>query len=83
MDKSLIVCRCEEITLGEIEEAISEGCHSVKSIKRYTRSGMGQCQGRICAPVIVGILRRNGIEIKEEDKPSFPINPAELGEMEG
>ena len=83
MDKSLIICRCEEVTFGEIEEAIEAGCDSIKSIKRYTRSGMGQCQGRVCAPILLGILKSYGIEANEEDKPSFPLNPMVLLEMEG
>ena len=50
------VCRCEEVTKGEIVEAIEMGCHSLIWIKRMTRAGMGMCQGRICGQWIVELL---------------------------
>ena len=34
MDDSLIICRCEEITVAEIEAAIDAGCRSLKAIKQ-------------------------------------------------
>lgn len=74
-DLDTIICRCEEITLGEIKEAISLGCHSVSSIKKFTRAGMGSCQGRICSQLIMDILIREGIEVKKEDRISFPNTP--------
>ncbi|MGQ9595626.1 MAG: (2Fe-2S)-binding protein, partial [Anaerolineae bacterium] len=45
-DDEIIICRCEEVTKGEILEAIRDGCDSVIWIKRKTRAGMGLCQGR-------------------------------------
>ena len=55
-----IVCRCEEITEGEIVEAIhaNPGATDVDGVKRRTRSGMGRCQGGFCSPVVVEILQR-------------------------
>lgn len=81
MKESLIICRCEEITEAEIEEAIEAGCRSIKGIKQYTRSGMGSCQGRICGPLILNILKSKGYEVTEEDKPAFPLNPIFIKEM--
>lgn len=82
MDKNTIICRCEEITVSEIEEAIAAGCTSIKSIKKFTRAGMGSCQGRICASSIASILRRRGIDVTNEDKPAFPAQPILISEME-
>ena len=81
MENSLIICRCEKITVSKIEEAIDAGCRSIKAIKQYTRSGMGSCQGRICAPLILNILKNKGYEVCEEDKPAFPLNPIFIKEM--
>ena len=55
-----IVCRCEEVTEGEIIEAIrrNPGARDVDGVKRRTRSGMGRCQGGFCMPLIVEILAR-------------------------
>ena len=41
-----IVCRCEEVTAGDIRQTIREGCSEPNEIKALTRCGMGNCQGR-------------------------------------
>lgn len=51
-----IVCRCKEITAGEIRESIASGATSMGEIKRFTMAGMGYCQGRICENTIAEIL---------------------------
>ncbi len=53
-----IVCRCEQITEGEIVDAIhrNPGARDVDGIKRRTRSGMGRCQGGLCSPTVVELL---------------------------
>ena len=53
-----IICRCEEITEGEILEAIRTNPkpRDLDGVKRRTRSQMGRCQGGFCSPQIVGIL---------------------------
>jgi len=43
------VCRCEEVTAGDITEARENlGARDVRSLKSFTRAGMGWCQGRVC-----------------------------------
>lgn len=46
--EDIIICRCEEITQKEIEEAIEDGARTFNEVKRFTRCGMGLCQGRTC-----------------------------------
>ena len=55
-----IVCRCEEITEGEIVRAIRENppARSMDAVKRRTRSGMGRCQGGFCQPHVAEIIAR-------------------------
>ena len=55
-----IVCRCEEISEGEILEAIrrTPGARSLDGVKRRTRAGMGRCQGGFCGPRVMEILSR-------------------------
>ena len=55
-----IVCRCEEISEGEIVEAIrrTPGARSLDGVKRRTRAGMGRCQGGFCGPRVMEILSR-------------------------
>ncbi|MEW6264479.1 MAG: FAD-dependent oxidoreductase [Thermodesulfobacteriota bacterium] len=47
-----VVCRCEEVTMGDLRAAVRSGATDINHIKRKTRSGMGYCQGRFCGQVI-------------------------------
>ena len=51
-----ILCRCEELTLGDIHRAVAEGARSLREVKMLTRSGMGNCQGRMCEAAVVQVL---------------------------
>lgn len=52
-----IVCRCEEITFGQIRDAINDcDIREVNRLKAMTRAGMGRCQGRMCAQANAEIL---------------------------
>ncbi len=55
-----IVCRCEQISEGEVVAAIRKpvGAVSVKGVKKRVRPGMGRCQGGFCQPEIVKLLAR-------------------------
>ena len=53
-----IICRCEQISEGEIMEAIRRGARSLDGVKRRVRAGMGRCQGGFCAPRVIEILAR-------------------------
>ena len=44
-DQSSIICRCEDITQEQIEQAIDEGYTTLEELKRKLRLGMGPCQG--------------------------------------
>ena len=52
IDDSAVVCRCEEVTAGELRRLIAAGHDSPAALKRACRVGMGRCQGRYCAPVV-------------------------------
>ena len=54
----VLVCRCNEVTRGEILEAIREGARSVDEVKRMTRAGMGICQGRTCGRLVAQIIHQ-------------------------
>ena len=55
-----IICRCEQVTEGEIIDAIRRplGARSLDGVKRRTRAGMGQCQAGFCSPRVLEILAR-------------------------
>jgi len=54
--KDIIVCRCEDVTLEEVEDAIDAGLTDPEEIKRFLHVGMGPCQGRTCGRLICRIL---------------------------
>ena len=51
-----IVCRCEQISRGEILEAIRRGATTVEGVKHRVGTGMGLCQGSRCTLEIRRIL---------------------------
>ena len=55
-----IICRCEEISEGEILDAIHSilGTRTLDGVKRRTRAGMGRCQAGFCSPRVMEILSR-------------------------
>jgi len=55
-----IICRCEQITRGEILGAIARGAVTVDGVKRRVGSGMGRCQGSRCSDEIQQILEALG-----------------------
>ena len=57
-DDDRIICRCEEVTKGEIRRAVHDVMYTITEIRRYLRSGMGLCQGQTCAKLVKGIVAR-------------------------
>lgn len=55
-----IVCRCEQVTEGEILRAIRENppAKDIDGVKRRTRSGMGRCQGGFCQPYVAELIAK-------------------------
>ena len=53
-----IICRCENISKGEIMRAIHQPvpARSLDAVKRRTRAGMGRCQGSFCSSRVLRIL---------------------------
>jgi len=67
-DYGVIVCRCEEISKGEILDSIRGPIkvYSVDAIKKRVRPGMGRCQGSFCLPSIMKIISdETGIKLKD------------------
>ena len=51
-----LICRCEDVSMGDIRRAVANGYDTPATLKIALRSAMGDCQGRICGPVIYDIL---------------------------
>ena len=70
-DFGKIVCRCEQISLGEIKRAVNNplGVATVDGVKRRVRAGMGRCQGGFCMPIVADVIaREKGVDITEVTK---------------
>jgi sarcosine oxidase subunit beta len=52
----ILICRCEDVLLEEIEHAIEAGHSDVESLKRYTGFGTGVCQGKSCVAAVGRVL---------------------------
>ena len=82
------LCRCEQVTIGEVRQAIEEGALTINDIKRRTRAGMGLCQGIFCTRAMALLLHaERGIPLSEivpmtERPPARPIPLVSLVEIE-
>lgn len=56
MADRIFVCRCEDVTLAELDHTIARGLATVEEIKRYTGLGTGPCQGKECVPLLCRLL---------------------------
>lgn len=80
----LYVCRCEEVGEQEIRDAIRAGARTVAEVKRWTRAGMGICQGRTCRRLTERIIAEElGLSPGEVEVSSFrqPVRPVSLDAM--
>ena len=78
----LVICRCEEITRGEIKAAIRNGMSTLNGVKRVTRAGMGLCQGQTCQQLVARILTEElGLSAADIDPTTArgPVRPLKLG----
>lgn len=81
-DYGVIVCRCEQVSKGEILDALhSPLCvPTLDGIKRRLRPGMGRCQGGFCSPLITQLIADElGIPLSEVKK-STPMSTVVYGE---
>ena len=56
MARKVILCRCEDVTLADVQHAVDLGYADVEEVKRYTGFGTGPCQGKECLRGIVAAI---------------------------
>lgn len=84
MARRTFICRCEDVTLGELEHAMSLGLDRVEELKRYTGLGTGVCQGRECMAPLAKFLVERGVAPRELIQPFTarpPLEPASFGAL--
>jgi sarcosine oxidase subunit beta len=89
MSTKTIVCRCEDVTLGDIEHSLALGYLHIEEVKRYTGLGTGPCEGKecmaTCALLLAALGHRPPVEIPPftARPPVAPISFATLARGDG
>jgi NADPH-dependent 2,4-dienoyl-CoA reductase/sulfur reductase-like enzyme len=81
-----MVCRCEEVTAGELRGFVALGCTGPNQAKSFGRCGMGPCQGRMCGLTVTEVIAKaRGVSASEVGYYRIrpPIKPITLGELAG
>ncbi|MFW6372224.1 MAG: FAD-dependent oxidoreductase [Thermodesulfobacteriota bacterium] len=90
-----VICRCEEVRMKDLRQAADAGARDIHDLKRRTRTGMGQCQGRFCGQVVNELLwellweplwnlpDRPAVESPRRDvfTPRIPAKPCSLKDL--
>ncbi|MDR1065216.1 MAG: (2Fe-2S)-binding protein [Oscillospiraceae bacterium] len=80
-DDDIIICRCEEVTKGELRRAVRDGMFNVHEARRFLRCGMGLCQGQTCARLVRTLIARElGVPPSSLDEATgrAPARPTEM-----
>ncbi|MFC6339925.1 NAD(P)-binding protein [Pseudomonas sp. CCM 7891] len=78
----LILCRCEEVSVGDVRAVVDEGHWELNRVKAHCRVGMGRCQGRMCGLAAAEIVaQRSGraLESIGRLRGQAPIKPLSFG----
>ncbi|CRM81771.1 MULTISPECIES: NAD(P)/FAD-dependent oxidoreductase [Pseudomonas] len=79
---ALILCRCEEVSVGDVRAVVDEGHWEINRVKAHCRVGMGRCQGRMCGLAAAEVVaERSGRAIHEVGRlrGQAPIKPLPFG----
>src|SRR6185436_2899583 len=52
----IVLCRCEDVTLADLEHSVDRGYTDIEEVKRYTGFGTGPCQGKECLALVATCL---------------------------
>jgi NADPH-dependent 2,4-dienoyl-CoA reductase/sulfur reductase-like enzyme len=74
-----IICRCEEVTLGQLRTAIGLGADDARSAKLLARPGMGWCQGRMCGHAVPALIAAAGGPAGTAGGAAGPGDPGRAG----
>ena len=82
----VLVCRCEEVTAGDVRRFVELGCQGPNQAKSFGRCGMGPCQGRLCGLTVTEVIadaRKVSPATVGYYRIRPPIKPLTLGELAG
>lgn len=82
-ENNMIICRCEEVTYGQLVETATTYDCTARELKLRTRAGMGYCGGRTCRNLVDSIA--NKVQPRNEKQVSLkyqpPIRPIHFGDL--
>ena len=82
MPGKVILCRCEDVTLADVQHAVKLGRADLEEVKRYTGFGTGPCQGKECLREVVRAVAEAAGSAAAALAPFTarpPLVPTELG----
>lgn len=86
MSRKVILCRCEDVTLADVQHAVKLGHADVEEVKRYTGFGTGPCQGKECLREVARAIAAAAGRPPHEMAPFTarpPLAPTELAVLAG
>lgn len=84
-DDDVLVCRCEEVTKGDVRRAVYDGMYTMTEVRRYLRVGMGLCQGQSCTKLVRRIIAselgvsQGALDAETSRAPMRPVEMRVLG----
>ncbi|GMA61911.1 (2Fe-2S)-binding protein [Alicyclobacillus fastidiosus] len=81
---SLLICRCEEVRVEDLEKAYANGAVTSRQLKMNTRATMGACQGRVCRHLVEAwVHEMNPLAPYTTENLSYrpPVRPMTFGEL--
>jgi len=84
--EDIIVCRCEEVSLKDLEKTAEKYNCTARELKLRTRAGMGICGGRTCRPAVDKVLSHLTNEHPTDTVPlkvAPPVRPVSLHNLGG
>ncbi|MFT5112993.1 MAG: thioredoxin reductase/bacterioferritin-associated ferredoxin [Parasphingorhabdus sp.] len=83
-DDQTTVCRCEEVTAGELRKVVAQGCMGPNQAKAFTRCGMGPCLGRLCGNTVSQLMsQQTGRSVSDIGHYNIrpPVRPLTVGQL--
>jgi bacterioferritin-associated ferredoxin len=50
--KKVMICRCSDVTLDDLNRLFDQGYETFEDLKRIRRIGMGPCQAQTCGKMV-------------------------------
>jgi sarcosine oxidase subunit beta len=77
----IVLCRCEDVTLADLEHSVQRGYRDIEEVKRYTGFGTGPCQGKECLAAVatqLAVLTRQAPSAIPPFTSRPPLSPTPL-----